>query len=244
MRIAMILVGVVVFLGVLVARLPLAMVVDRIEAPVEYQSVGGTLWQGRVTGLKVKDEEVGDAEFGLRFIPLLMGRADAAVSLRGKGINGIGDVSFNGKRLVIEDATGTADLSRFGLIDVFGQSLRGSLDATIDRVALTADGCEAADLEVSTDALNRSLGVYASGGLELTGKGRCDGDVLVIPLEGGNDDLLIEAELRLEPGGRYRSVLSVVPMQPEFGQFLAGVGFRKDGPAYVTERTGTIRSAL
>lgn len=245
MRGAMIAVGGLIFLAVLIARLPLSLIVDNAPMPVEYQSASGTIWNGKISGIEVDGQEVGDAEIGLRFLPLLTARASAALALRGRFIDGLGDVGFDGTTLSVRDATGTADLSRFGLVDVFGQPVRGTLRGSIDQLEFSRkDGCLAADLDVSTDALTQSLGVYAGDGLELVGSGRCEDGDLVIPMVAENDDAILEVELRLMPNGRYHSILLVTPLEPQLGEFLRQVGFRQEGGTFVAERGGSVEAAL
>ena len=245
MRIGMAVVGILLFVSVLIARLPLSLLVENAPVPVDYRSVSGTIWNGRIAGIEVDGQEVGDAEIGLRFFPLLTARVSTALALRGRFIDGLGDVSFDGTTLAIRDATGTADVSRFGLVDVFGQPLRGTIEGSIDRLEFSrTEGCLHAELDLATDALTQSLGIYAGDGLELVGKGRCENGDLVIPLDGENDDAVIEVELRLKANGRYHSVLAVTPLEPRLGDFLGQVGFRKEGNTYVAERGGSVEEAL
>lgn len=245
MRAVLIAVGVVVFLFMLIARLPMALITENAGLPIAYDSAAGTLWNGQIRGLTVDGEKVGDAEIGLRFLPLLAGRAEAKVTVDGPGLEGSGNVRASAKNFVLSGAKGTMELSRFGLVDVFGQTLRGDLETDIDRVAFGPEGCREAKLSVRTDAVTQSLGVYARGGLPLEGEGRCDGPDLLIPLAGSNQDATVEAELRLQPDGRYRSKLMVTPERRELGLFLEQAGFRREANGrYVAERSGLVESTL
>ncbi|GGY52757.1 type II secretion system protein N [Parvularcula lutaonensis] len=244
MRISLIAVGAVVFLTMLLARLPMGLVVENARLPLSYESVTGTLWNGEIRGLTVDGQRIGDARIALRFLPLLTGKAEANVTVAGPGLNGSGNVRAMSSLFVLSDAEGTMELSRFGLVDVFGQTLRGDLEADIERVAFGKDGCREAELFVRTDAVTQSLGVFARGGLPLEGQGRCDGPDLLIPMQGSNEDASVVAELRLQPNGRYRSKLSVTPARRELGRFLERAGFRREGDAYVAERSGLVESTL
>lgn len=246
MRTGLVILGIAVFAVTVLARFPLGTALGWADLPVGYRGVSGTLWDGEVSGLIVDGERIGDAAIRVHFLPLLTGQVRAEIALSGRGLNGAGTISLRGGRFVARDAETVADLSRFGLADVFGQPLRGRLDATIREVifAMGDGGCIAADLDVSTDALAQSLGVYGGDGLELAGQGRCEEQDLVIPLAGENANAVIRAELRLQPDGRYRSSLAVTPRQPGFASFLTQVGFRDDGGTFVAERSGMVEAAL
>lgn len=244
-NLGLLLVALAVFAGGLAARLPLGLVTDRIAGPVAFGAVSGTLWDGQVRGLSVNGETLGDARVRLRFLPLLKGLAVADLAIDGRGLAGAGTASFDGDLLVLENARGQADLARFGMIDAFGQTLRGDVEADIERLAFSLkDGCRVADLTARTDALSRSLGVYAGRGFPMSGEGHCDGDVLVIPLAGEGAEAAVRAELRIDRRGRYVSRLAVEPAARELGAFLEGMGFRRDGRAFVTERSGMIEANL
>lgn len=244
-RIALVVLVALVFIGAIVARLPLSLVTERAALPVELGRVTGTLWSGSIEGIEVNDDEVGDADVSLRFFPLLTGKAVADVALSGRGIEAAGEVSFNGTTIVAKDAAGVFDLARFGMVDAFGQTLRGTVETRIDRLVFsTAEGCREASLSVTTDAVSRSLGVYASEPFELSGEGRCDGDALVVPLSGKSADATIDAEVRVTPDGRYSSTLAVIPTDQRFGVLLERAGFARDGDAYKAVRSGTLEANL
>lgn len=245
MRIILVLLGVFVFSLLIVARLPLSLAASHLPDSVSYQGVSGTLWNGRIEGLKVKDETVGDAVLGLRFLPLLTGRAEAGLALEGRRLAGTGAVSVKGDLVVIEDAVGRADLAQFGLVDVFGQIVRGEVTFDIDRVTYSlTQGCRDAALTLRTDALAQSLGVYGGEGLDLEGQGRCAGSDILIPMQAANDDARIDVELRVQPGGRYLSRLAVTPEAPEFGTYLEAAGFKEQNGTWVAERSGRLEAAL
>lgn len=244
MRSGLILLGVLVFIAALVARLPLSLVTANAPMPLTYESVSGTLWKGRMTGIEVDGEKVGDAAVSVKLLPLLAGKATARLELAGRGITGQGAVTLTTGQVTVERANAVLDLARFGLVDVFGQTLRGHLDAEIRKVTYSRAGCEEADLSVSTDALSRSLAAYGLEGFPLAGEGRCEGSDLVIPLAGENPDARVAAELRLEPTGRYRSSLRITPSAPQLGFVLESAGFRREGDAFLAERSGMLEAAL
>lgn len=240
-----VLIVVVVFTGGVISQLPLSLATERLRPYADFGEVRGTIWDGEVDDIKVNGETIGDAAIALHFVPLLQRRGVADVSFSGRGLDGAGTLSFDGTLIVLEDAVGRADLARFGMVDAFGQTLRGTVDASVRRVAFSLDeGCQEADLSAETDAISRSLGVYAGRGFMMAGEGYCDGEALVIPLAGEGEDAALMAELRIDQRGNYLSRLTVTPKKDELRGFLQGMGFVRDGNGYVIERGGQLEDNL
>ncbi|MEM9809652.1 MAG: type II secretion system protein N [Pseudomonadota bacterium] len=241
---SLIIIGVVTFLAGMIAQFPLAAIVDRAGLPIGYTGVSGTIWNGEIRGLQASGQRVGDATLKVQALPLLTGRLLADVTLRGEGVHLDGRVGLRGATLVAHDLDADVRLERFALRDVFGQRLRGQLQANVKEFAFDRKGCRAADLTVHTDAIKQSLGAFADRGFDLSGQGRCEGDALVVPLSGAADDGSLAAELRLTPDGRYRSELSVIPEALALGAYLQSVGFERDGDRYLAVRSGSMAETL
>ena len=235
----------VVFVVGAITQLPLSLVTDRVGGPVEFGSVEGTIWDGKIEDIEVNGQVVGTATMKINMLSLLRGAPEATASFEGRGVEGEGTVSFDGDVFEMRDAMGIADLAKFGLVDAFGQKLRGTVQADIRYIVFSRmEGCKMADLTASTDAISRSLGAYAERGFLLSGQGRCEGEELVVPLSGSGPDASIDAEMRLNKNGEYISRLAVDPTNDEMGAFLEGMGFRQEGDAYVTERRGRLDANL
>jgi hypothetical protein len=233
-----------VFVGLTVSRLPLSLVVERVPLGLGYDRIEGSIWNGDIYGLKVEGKPVGEAAVGLKFLPLLTGRISTHVDILGPGIDAEGDVSLRGDRLVAEDATATIQLAPWDLGDIFGQRLRGGAEVELERLVISPEGCEEASFRVATDALRWSMGVYGTEALELEGEGRCEGRDLFVPLRGGGEEGTIEATLRVEPQGRYVTLVTLVPSSDQFDQFLESAGFQRQGEAFLIAREGQVELGL
>lgn len=244
MRFILIGFGVLVFAVSLVTRLPMALAVEKANLPITYDTVSGTIWNGSLRGIEVNGQAVGDLSLRLHALSLLTGQAKANLALQGSGVTGSGVISARGRSVRIQNGAALVALEPLRLRDVFGQRLRGQLDADVRELRVSTQGCQVADFTVTTDALTRSLGAYASGGLDLSGEGRCEGDALVVPLAGSSPEADVEATLRVEPNGQYITQLKVTPKVSELGSFLTGVGFEQDGGAFIAETRGMIAASL
>ena len=232
---------IVVFVAGVVSRLPLSLVTDRLEPYAEFGTVRGTIWKGEVRDVAVAGQPVGNASFDITLLPLLAGRVETDLGIDGGGVEGAGTLGFDGKVIIVRDAAGRADLGRFDLADAFGQPLLGDVDATIRNLVFSLEeGCRDADLSVRTDAISRSLGVYAGRGFEMAGEGYCDGESLVVPLEGAGDEAAVRAEFRINQRGEYLTRVAIEPKNPDLERFVAGMGLAREGSAYVIERGGRV----
>ncbi|MEM9838277.1 MAG: type II secretion system protein N [Pseudomonadota bacterium] len=239
------LIVIVVLTAGIISQLPMSLATDRLRPYAEFGEVRGTIWNGEIDDIEVNGEVVGDAAIALHFLPLLSREAVADLSFSGRGLDGAGTAGFDGTLITLEDAVGRADLARFGMVDAMGQTLRGTVDASVRKIEFSLEeGCKTADLSAETDTISRSLGVYAGRGFMMSGDGYCDGEDLVVPLSGEGEDAALNAELRINQRGQYRSRLAVTPKNDDLGRFLQSMGFTRDGDVYVVERGGRLEDNL
>jgi hypothetical protein len=229
-----------VFFGILAYRLPLTLVTERL--PITYSAAEGTVWQGRLYDLATGGQPVGDLRFRAHPFSLLGGEPRAHFDLSGRGIEGRGVASASADSVILEDADLSINLGITDLRDPLGRPLEGSLDLDIGRLAFGRQLCEAEAVLARTDALEHSLGAFSSRGFPLAGEALCEGERLVLPLSGGGDDADIALRVEIDPAGSYSTELTVTPATRELGQYLAGLGFVREGPAYSQTREGRFRT--
>ncbi|MEM6747408.1 MAG: type II secretion system protein N [Pseudomonadota bacterium] len=244
MRVILAFVFIAGFLASLIARFPLALALSFVEMPVRYESVVGTIWDGEVHRLNVEGQPVGDVSLQLSALPLLTGSVKGTVRLEGDGLVAASGFVLSGRVMALRDGRANVALDRLRLTDTLGQRLRGRFEAEIDEIVFARGACRSASLRVSTDAVAETLGAFATRGFDMAGQGSCDGDDLLVPLEGEGPDARVLATLRLSGNGRYLSGLTVTPQRRDLGLFLANYGFDRDGDSYTTSRTGYLYESL
>ncbi len=213
----------------LFALLPMRLVLGW-AAPenVTARSVEGSVWSGRIADLQVGPLPLGTVDAGLEPLPLLLGRAQFALSRQG-------DAPFS--------ATASAGGGDVRLSDANGSvALPGGLGGL--PVTAISFGDFSARMDSGTCAVaNGTLGVtLASSGpllpdaIALLGKARCDKGDLLVPMQGpGGMERLM---LRIGGDGTWKADLILSGLPPEVsgpllqGGFTArpgGVGFRTSG---------------
>lgn len=96
-RLALLLVaGLLVFGGVLIAYLPASWVVVRLPAELQFRcaDVGGSIFEGECLGASFQGKRLGDATWNLKRLDILRGRLVGDVDLRG-AINARADIDVN-----------------------------------------------------------------------------------------------------------------------------------------------------
>lgn len=213
----------------LLALLPLRLVMGW-AAPdnVTARSVEGAVWSGRVADLQVGPLPLGTVDAGLEPLPLLLGRAQFAVSRAG-------DAPFSAKASV-----GGGDVRLSGAKGaVFLPGGLGGLPVTAisfgDFSAAIEDGaCAAA--EGTLGVTLASAGPLLPDAVTLSGKARCDKGDLLVPMQGPGG--MERLTMRIAGDGTWKADLILSGLPPEVsgpllqGGFTArpgGVGLRTSG---------------
>ncbi len=211
-----------------IAKLPLAAVVGWAgleKGGLSYARAEGTLWDGRLIGARANGHDLGDVDVAADPMALLGGRARLTFAIDGDGVLGRGGASIGlDRKVVVEDARFVVDLSRFAYY--FSRlSFSGVVEADVDRVVFGPRGCERAEARVATDALKETAEAMRGEAPSLAGPLRCDGDALVVDLEGGEEADRIVMSLRLDPDLSYALRLSVRTQDPSLSSLLPMLGF-------------------
>jgi general secretion pathway protein N len=213
----------------LFALLPLRLVMGW-AAPgnVTARSIEGSVWSGRVTDLHVGPLPLGTLDAGLEPLPILLGRAQFAVSRAGDAPFS-GRFSAGGGDLRLADANGSVALpGGLGGLPVTAISF-GDFSARIE-------GGACADAEGTLGVTLASAGPLLPDSVTLSGKARCDRGELVVPMQGPGG--MERLTLRIAGEGAWKADLILSGLPPEVsgpllqGGFTArpgGVGLRTSG---------------
>ena len=159
------------------AQLPLRLVLPDGMAATD---ATGSVWAGHITGGQWRGAALGDMDAGLRFWPLLAGRADMAVA--GPGLTGT--LHLAGREVGVESLSG-----------------RIRLATTLPIGAIELDGVTAVfDSGQCLRAAGRVQALASTpGGGMMQGDVRCDGGLLRMELQSA----AVTLDLRLSGDGRY-----------------------------------------
>jgi general secretion pathway protein N len=104
--------------GFLVATLPARYALQFLPAniPLQVHGADGTLWNGHAQQVVWDHYPIGEVSWKLHALPLLLGRANAYLTIKGQGINAKGNVTaYRDQTLELDNALVTADLTRLPL---------------------------------------------------------------------------------------------------------------------------------
>jgi hypothetical protein len=213
----------VAFVGLLVARLPLSVVLDAVvPQPVTYARAVGTVWNGHVRGLRLRGVPMGDADLALSPLSLLRLSPGLDWRLGGGAVTGHGWLSAGllGRSITLRDTDVAADLERLPTM----VPLSGLFAATVHAFSWDGAACRTADVDLRTSALNRNPMGLDWRGPTLTGTASCDHGALTVTLAGkdASSDLAIKGTI--SPELAYRLDVALKTDNRDLRQSLAAMG--------------------
>jgi general secretion pathway protein N len=217
-RVLLLALFVCVFFVTLVASFPLALALQWSgldPALLSARSVSGSIWNGRLSEVRIRRLALGDVAARVDPFALAAGTLKLALSSERGSLT-----LLNGRRRGIEDADMTLSLQQAGI--------RLPLDGAVrlERVTMLFDGdsCTTASGRVSLDLFQRHW-----GGPVLTGNVACMEDAAVAALGGGTEAARVRMIFAFDAQKRYRVQSQVASSAPLLRAALAVAGFRDDG---------------
>ncbi len=228
------------FVVALAWMLPLSFVMKRSGAAAHglaWERVEGTLWTGRLTGLAYGAQPVGEARLSLQPMALFSGVLRYDVDWTGLPGRGRARVSIGRGHVEAEQVVVDLVLANLpGLAREVRES-GGTASLVASRVRFEDGSCVMAQGEARTSALQTVGARYGRALPELSGPIRCEGGMLVLPLEGESDegeriDLMVRVGLveASSVKASVRGASEAVEMQ------LALMGFVFEDGAYIYRR--------
>jgi len=173
-----------------IAFTPLGFVLERsglAQMGAGWAQSEGTLMRGRISGLHVQGQMVGDVSLKLRPMSLLRFSPTYDVQWGGAGGRGTGTIALSGQTLIATDVTLQQSLSS---LEGLAQPVRAiGGDVRLDNGAMTIDrvGCKSASGTISTDALSKFAAQYGRQFGNLSGPLGCDTGNVMLTLSGRSE---------------------------------------------------------
>lgn len=220
------------------AMFPMSLAADFAARQVpefRYATATGSVWDGKLTGVGMGDQPIGDFSVRADMMALLGGKAAGKLELMREGITGEGDFSWAlfSPSLELNDLklTGKAGLAP-GMPEVVALG-GGDFALEIQHLTFAGDACESARGEVWTDALAR-VDVKGWVGPELRGPVTCRDGRLAMQADGqaatGED---VSAVLSMSHRLDMELTAAVLNAQGEAVDALTSIGFKPEGSALV-----------
>lgn len=182
---------------------------------VTARSIEGSVWSGRIGDLRVGPLPLGTLEAGLRPWPLLLGRAEFALDRKG-------DAPFAALASASGDAVRLSGVNGVvALPDGLGGLPVTSLNFGDFSVQMADGKCAKADGTLGMEIA--SPGPLLAQAITLSGKARCEGGALVVPIQGPGG--MERLTLRIAGNGRWQADLVLGGLPPEVSGPLLQGGF-------------------
>lgn len=193
----------------------------------------GSLLNGRISGLHVRGQMVGDVKLKLRPMSLFTLSPTYDLQWSGAGGRGIGTLQLKNKQLIATDVTLQQSISSIQDLAPAIRALGG--DVRLDNAAMTLDvsGCKSASGTVSSDVLEKAAPQYQRQFGRISGPLSCSNGNILLALNGASDagdTLDIDASASLL--GRADIEARLVTTDPEVSYLLQQIGFQ--------DRNGTL----
>jgi general secretion pathway protein N len=209
------------FAAALVVLLPMRLALGWFAVPgFGVGEASGSVWHGRLMGVRFGAIPLGDVSARLAVLPLLTGRARLA--LHGENFEGALGAGRDGVGL--ENVT-----ARIAVGDRLAPVPIGGLELSGVTVRFHAGRCVLAEGRVRAVLRGGVAGVALPGGLG--GTARCESGALVLPLasQSGLERFTVSIDAR----GRYRASIAIRSTQPAGDAGLLASGFTRAGADYV-----------
>lgn len=210
----LVLIGLLAFLGFVIARLPARWIAPGPKAPVSCTDIDGTLWSGTCTGLTAYRQSYGDLSWELHPLRLLAGKLSVSVVLvRGTGsAQGLVDAGF-GRRVTARNLVADLPLDPTLLPQLPGD-LRGTVHADLPLLVLHGEQVQALQGRIEVHDLIQGAGTAAQplGSYSLEFPPGADGPP-VGHLRDLGGPLSVDGSLRLtpEPGVSVEGLVAARP---------------------------------
>lgn len=228
------------FAGFLLAWAPLAAALSFAgvaERGVAFTDVRGTIWNGRVEGLRVAGRPVGDVEMRLDPMGLLGLSLRAQVETVGV-VRARGAVALDMARVLsASDASLRVDARYLDALHPALAGRDGDFFLRLDEFAVDAQGaCLRAQGRAETDILTHPVRAGDWAGPPLEGPVTCEAGAMIVALGGENADGRVSLRARLEAGTGASLVIRVEEPSAQARLALPHLDFSDDGDALVYAR--------
>lgn len=202
-KLLLLLIFIVALIAAAVAFTPLGFVLSQSgldRAGIGWAKVDGSISNGRISGLYIQNQPVGDVTLKLRPMSLLSLSPTYDVQWGGAGGRGTGVVKLTRSAVDASELRAQQDISSIEALIAPVRAIGGSVRVSDGAVKVTRAGCESASGSVSTDALTRVAEQYGKTVSALDGSISCDAGRFLLAMTGQSDaadQVTIDAEASL-----------------------------------------------
>ena len=208
---------------------------------VGWAKADGTLMKGRISGLYVGTQPIGDVSLELRPLSLLSLRPSYDIQWGGAGGQGTAVLTLSRSALIGDDVRMRQEIGALEGLDPAVRAMGGSLDISDGAFRLTQTGCADASGQLSTNTLSTLAAQYGRQFGEIAGPISCENGAFVIAMEGSsesNDRVMIDARAALTGQGEFATRVQTQDAQIIIA--LTQIGFVRENGEFVYRQARTV----
>jgi len=228
---------VIMLIGGLFAFTPLGFVLGQSGAGslgVGWAKADGTLLNGRISGLYVGTQPIGDVSLELRPMSLLALRPSYDIQWGGAGGQGTAILTLSRSAISGDDVRMRQEIGALEGLDPVVRAMGGSLDVADGSFRLTQTGCASASGQLSTNTLTTLAAQYGRQFGDVAGPIRCEDGAFILDLEGAspsNDRVFIDARAALTGQGEFSARVQTQDAQIIIA--LTQIGFARESGEFI-----------
>ena len=242
MRFLLCLIALIALVWFAAAQLPLGFVLRKMPLNamgVEWTQSEGTVWNGRIMGVYLNGQPVGDVDVALK--PLSLLTLDPSMDLQwgGAGGRGAGTVTVLGSDSVeVSDVRLQQSISSLESLSPDLRAIGGTFRVSQAHILIEGQSCETASGELQTDTLALAAQRFGRQFSNLTGTLSCEDGAFDLNMSGASeagDSLVIDGQATLQ--GSAAINVSANTRDSDIEALLANAGFSREGDSWVYRRT-------
>ena len=236
-QILLLLMFVIICVGATIAFTPIGYVLGQSgigAAGVGWAKADGTLTKGRISGLFIGVQPLGDVNLTLRPMSLLTLQPSYDVQWGGAAGRGTGILTFTRSSLRGTDIRMQQEIGAIEGLSPPVRAMGGSLRIANGSFTLTETGCEEASGTLSTDTLSTLAAQYGRQFGQISGPIDCDAGAFLINMEGesnAGDRVEIDARASLTGQGDFTARINTRDTQIIIA--LTQIGFVRENGQFV-----------
>ena len=233
-RFLLVLVAIGALIWFAASRIPLGMALN--QAPlsgmgIQWTQSEGTIWDGRMSGVYVNGQPVGDIDLALRPASLLTLSPAVEVQWGGAGGRGAGVVTLKGDVIEATDLRVEQQVSALESLSNELRAIGGIVRLSGGSVRIENNACTQASGQVQTDTLTRAALQFGREFSDLSGNISCVDGAFNLLMNGSSpagDTMKIDADASLQ--GASNIDITVNTSDNDIQMLLAQAGFaQRDG---------------
>ena len=236
-RLMLLIVFIIILIGALVAYMPLGYVINQSgasAASIGWAKVDGTIAKGRISGLYIDTQPLGDVNLKLRPLSILSLSPSYDIQWGGAAGRGTGVLTLTRSALIGKEIRMQQELGALEALSPPVRAMGGSLRVSDGSFRLSRMGCEQASGTLSTDTLSTLAAQYGRQFGRISGPISCDTGAFVIDMEGSSDagdQVEIDARASLTGQGDFTTRISTQDTQIIIA--LTQIGFERENGQFV-----------